>query len=154
MSIPIETEYNTLRNEILSELEMETNLRIAMCTLAITILSFSIEKHSSNLCLAVFCVLIPFRLLIHSKQFGILRISAYLIVKYESRYQSLSWESNVADPLNVNSIKCIKRYELLSRMGYNVASIIGVLATYFYLTYLKPATWYNYIFIIVCYFSP
>jgi len=101
MEIPIETEYNTLRNEILSEMEMQTNLRIAMCTLTIAIFSFAVEQKSEILCLVAFIVLIPFRLLIHSKQFGILRISAYIIVQFESKYSNLKWESIVSSRIFV-----------------------------------------------------
>lgn len=150
MSIPIETEYNTLRSEILNEMGMQTNLRIAMCTIAVTILSFAVDKESANLCLAVFGVLIPFKLLIHNKQAGILRISAYLIVKYESRYHSLSWESDIINLLKYRRIGSRMIYEIVSRIGYGVATILGILATYFYIKYLGPTKWYNYVPVLIC----
>lgn len=142
MNIPIETEYNTLRNEILNEMGLQTNLRIAMCTMAVAILSFAIERESSILCLVVFVVLIPFRLLIHSKQFGILRISAYLIVRFENRYSNLIWEKTVSKMIKNTHSKNTIRNRLVGDGGYCVATIFGILAAIFYLSYLES---YNFL---------
>lgn len=149
MNIPIEVEYNTLRSEIISEMENQTNLRIAMCTIAVAILSVAIESTSSSLCLAVFLVLIPFRLLIHSKQFGILKISAYIIVFFERKYTNLQWESISSNLLVDGSKRNIWRNRIAARLGYYIASILGCLATVLYFQYLDSFTWRRTIFPIV-----
>lgn len=141
MNLPPETEYNTLRSEIISEMDAQTNLRIAMCTIAVAILSIAIESSSSSLCLAVFLVLIPFRLLIHSKQFGILRLSAYIIVFFERKYTNLQWES-ISSKLSVDGNRRIFwRNKLVAHPGYYIASILGGLATVLYFQYLDSCTW-------------
>lgn len=137
--MPTETEYNTLRTEILNEMEMQTNLRIAMCTISVTILLFGIERKSPFLCLAVFAVLIPFRLLILNKQFGILRISAYIIVEFESRYTRLKWESTVSGVEGSNTY----RGHFISKFGYFIASEYGILAivAYYFLLQNKSTVY-------------
>lgn len=150
MNMPIETEYNTLRNEILDEMGMQTNLRIAMCTMAVAILSFAVERESAILCLVVFAVLIPFRLLIHSKQFGIMRISAYIIVRFENRYSNLMWEKTVSEMTENTRSKNAIRNRWVADWGYYVATIFGILAAIFYLSYLESYSVLNISAIVIC----
>lgn len=150
MAVPAETEYQTLRDEIISEMEMQTNLRIAMCTIAAALLALAVEQGSPDLCLTVFGVLIPFRLLIHSKQAGILRISAYLMVKYEGRYQGLAWESLLAGRLRRTSDRTIRRFAVVSSLGYYVATIFGIMATAGYLLPRPQVLWYHMAAAAVC----
>lgn len=150
MTIPAEIEYQTLRDEIICEMEMQTNLRIAMCTIAVAMLAIALEQKSPYLCLAVFGVLIPFRLLIHSKQAGILRISAYLIAKYESKYKGLTWESVLAHQLRNISNRKIRLFSTVSRLGYYVSTIFGAMTVISYFFLQEQLQWYHMVILSAC----
>lgn len=155
MNLPPETEYNTLRSEIISEMALQTNLRIAMCTIAVAILSFAIQEKSANLCLLVFAILIPFCLIIRGKQVAIMSISAYLIVRYERKYTSLQWESTVSKIRNLENNEHnsnTQRYDLIRSQGYKLASIFGIITAVIHLWLLTTYTFYTVgiVFLLLC----
>lgn len=149
MNISEEHEYNTLRNEILNEMQMQTNLRIAMVTVSIAVLSFAFENESSTLFMLNFIVIIMFRLLIHSKQFGILKLSAYIIVRFERNCRNLKWESVSLSHSLIEKSK-ISFYKIRNG-GYYFASMLGIITIILYVYDLKlkdDLCWFN--IIMVC----
>lgn len=149
-NISIEAEYNTLRNEILHEMAMQTNLRIAMSTLSITILAFGMERNSAILCLIAFAIIIPFRLLIISEQFAILRLSAYIIVRFEKNNPQLIWESTIADMKNTD-VKLAFLSRTIAGAGYYIASILGLIAVCSYISCLDTFTLVNTSCAVICF---
>lgn len=151
MSISKENEYNTLRNEILNEIQMQTNLRVAMVTVSIAILSLTFDNGSPNLLLLNFAIIIMLRMLIHSKQFGTFKLSAYIVVRFERNSEDLKWESIASkckligkDMILLNKIRII---------GYYFASILGMITTILYISSLKSEAnlcWFNVIIVVVC----
>ena len=149
-NISIEAEYNTLRNEILHEMAMQTNLRIAMSTLSITILAFGMERNSAILCLIAFAIIIPFRLLIISEQFAILRLSAYIIVRFEKNNTQLKLESTIADMKNTD-VKLAFLSRTIAGAGYYIASILGLIAVCSYISCLDTFTLVNTSCAVICF---
>lgn len=151
MSISKENEYNTLRNEILNEMQMQTNLRIAMVTVSIAILSFAFESKSQTLFILNFIVIIMFRMLIHSKQFGVLKLSAYIIVRFERNSKNLKWESIVS---NYNLIgKDMIIFYKIRKFGYFFASLLGIITTILYISSSKlkeNVSCFNIILVVIC----
>ena len=128
MGFPIDAEYNTLRAEILNESALQTNLRVAMCTIAIVVITFACERENPILFLITYVVILPFQLLCKSKQMGILRISAYLIVRYERRFTHLKWETYAIE-VNANSKKPLINFHLaITKLGYFIPVVMGLIA--------------------------
>lgn len=148
--ISIEAEYNTLRNEILHEMAMQTNLRIAMSTLSITILAFGMERNSAILCLIAFAIIIPFRLLIISEQFAILRLSAYIIVRFERNNPQLIWETTMSN-MEYTDTKLAFLSRTIAGAGYYIASILGLIAICSYLSCLQTLTLLNTSSAVICF---
>lgn len=149
MKINIEIEYNTLRSEIISQMEMQTNLRIAMYTVSIALFSVAVDKQSPVLCALVFAVIIPFSLIIHSKQISIMRASAYIIVYFERKYTNLNWETKVTELSNDFKSKNTIMHLLMGFVNYGLSSILGIIIFIFYLLFLKKKTALSIIIIVV-----
>lgn len=129
MEIPAETEYNTLRDEIINEMGYQNNLRTTMCTIVVAIFTFAIEFENPIMFLAVYVVIIPFQLLSRAKQLGILRISAYLIVKFESKNNNLSWETDAISVKEHAKSNKVLHFNLgISRLGYYISVILCAIA--------------------------
>lgn len=125
MRISSEAEYNTLRDELINEMSQQTDLRIAMCTITIAVLTFAIQQKSSILSLMAFAVIIPFRLLIHNKQLGILKLSAYIIVQFEEKCASIKWESTSEKFYNKSS-RYLTVVHWFAASGNCVATILSI----------------------------
>ncbi len=125
MRISSEAEYNTLRDEMINEMSQQTDLRIAMCTIAVAVLSFAVQQNSSVLSLMTFAVIIPFRLLIHNKQLGILKLSAYIITQFEEKSNSIKWEST-SERFYYHSSRYLTVVHWVSASGNCIATILSI----------------------------
>ncbi len=92
-----EAEYSSLRAEIIGEQSSQANLLIAMYTISIALLTFAIDKGNTYLFALAVYVIILFKLQILWKQTGMMRLSAYLIVKFEQGESEASWESDIIE---------------------------------------------------------
>jgi len=129
--IPNEAEYNTLRNEIISEMEMQTHLRIAMVTVSVSILSLAQYLEASLLFVSAIVVLIPFFLFILNKQLNILRISAYIILRFENKFSNLRWQST-AIKMEKNLSKLSVIFIYVTRVGNYISVILSIVIACFY----------------------
>ena len=126
---------------------MQTNLRIAMCTVSIALFSFALEQKSSTLCVVVFAVLIPFSMMIHSKQISIMRASAYIIVRFENRYNCLIWEKTVSDLSNDFRSRNTIVHLMIGNISYCFSSLLGLIILIFYFAYFDEKNSLNSIII-------
>lgn len=90
-----DTEYSMLKQEIISESEIISNVTIAMYTITLSIFVLGAEFDNSIIFLAPYIILFPFQNIINRKRDGINRIAAYMAVfledekGWEGRYNEI-----------------------------------------------------------------
>lgn len=128
------SEYESIRNEIISMEEQQRNVWIYMYVLFITLFILGIEW-SYYLFLVTYIVLIPFQVVINRYSWSVAKMSTYIRIFYEKNRNDLNWESmhvyneyrEYYKKLN-SGITGIIRYIGVTQLGF--------LATSFYISFL------------------
>lgn len=125
-----EAEYSSLRAELLEEQSSQASLLIALYTIFVAIITFALSQKNTYLCLIAIFINILFKLQILWKQTGIIRISAYLTVKFERDNDTdLSWESDIIECEKKYRNKKMKQwFKIISLSSSKIVSLMNLIA--------------------------
>lgn len=117
-------EYAALRNEIVSTMEQQRNIWIAMYTIYAAILVIAIE-HTYELLLVTYIVLIPFQFIINSQKWSVQKISTYIRCFFEQETKEFHWEG-----LHMYSAykEYYKKYGDSRLLNYTGSTQLGILS--------------------------
>lgn len=138
-------EYDSLRNEIISQLSTKRNIWMYMYTLYLTIFVIGIEV-SYNLLLVTYIVIIPFQSAINSHARAIRVAAAYIRLKYENENSGFDWEK-----FHISS-----EYKNFQKMNYHGAKKVlhmgsvqlGILTTISFIFFKAKDAYNNNIFLM------
>lgn len=128
------SEYESLRNEIISIEEQQRNVWIYMYVLFVTIFVLGLQL-SYYLFLVAYIILIPFQVVINRYSWSITKLSTYIRIFYEKYQKNLKWE-------NMHVFNDYKEY--YKKINKSISGIIrntsamqlGFLTTIFFIVYL------------------
>lgn len=125
-------EYTALRNEIVSTLEQQRNVWIAMYTIYVALFVIAIE-YSYKLLLVTFVVLIPFQFIINSQNWSVQKISTYIRCFFEQETGEFHWEG-----LHMYSVykEYYKKYGDSKLLNYTGSTQLGMLSYIMFCGYL------------------
>lgn len=141
-------EYESLRSEIVSQLETKRNIWIYMYVLYLTMFVLGIEV-SRYFLLVTYIIIIPFQSAINSHARAIRIMSTYIRIFFEEQYSFINWETF-----------CIcKEYKDFRRTTYkgirkvlHMGSVqLGGLSTIFFIYLLLKESCYQGIFKLKCF---
>ena len=92
-----DSEYMSLRAEIISLVEIQYNYIVTMYTITIAIISLAIQQKNEWLFLLPYIILISFQRVISAKRNVMLRIAAYIAVFLDG---DIGWEKNYNEIVN------------------------------------------------------
>ena len=137
-SVSTDVEYQSLRDEIMIFTQNICNYNIAMYTLCITLLGFSIELENAVLSLLIYLVILVFQSSINKAQEGCNRLSAYiqvfLLEDYKKRW---SWEHHrmqINDYIwGKKGYKNVRgKYDIIAKSGSIVFALVATIVCIIY----------------------
>lgn len=138
--------YNTIRNEIISMLEMQRNVWIYMYVLFCSLFVLGLEW-SNYLFIVSYIILIPFQCILNDYQWSISKMSTYIRVFFEEENSDIGWES-----LHVYETykEYYKQKERSIRGFFRIsgATHLGLLSTGFFCGYTLSDSYENNKFIL------